>query len=289
MTVSSYEQAAYSFFLAHGLTGPQSAGVVGNLVQESGVNPESVQPGGPGRGIAQWSAGGRWQPGLMTGNPAVDLQNQLAFMWQEMTGPESASLAAVRATSDPAAAATAFELTYERAGSPNMAARTGAAQRIYGGGDVSLVGFHIPIPGGLGLLPGMPTVPVPDPTGGLAGGLASGLVKPFIDFIDQWAIRSLLFVAGAIAILVGLAILTSDTGKGSSSSGGGGGGSAPGPGPARTPNPPQPSQPQPEREGKTVEEHSEEHFQRVRSDTAARKSYVAKDVEATGQGAAEAL
>lgn len=58
--VASNEEVAFRYFVAKGLTERQAAGVIGNLVQESGVNPTSIQPGGPGRGIAQWSVGGRW-------------------------------------------------------------------------------------------------------------------------------------------------------------------------------------------------------------------------------------
>ena len=39
----------------------QAAGIIGNLDQESGMDPTISQyDGGPGRGIAQWSTGGRW-------------------------------------------------------------------------------------------------------------------------------------------------------------------------------------------------------------------------------------
>src|ERR1017187_2975403 len=55
------EQPAFDFFVGKGLTTFQAAGIVGNLVQESNVSPTSVQAGGPGRGIAQWSTGGRWE------------------------------------------------------------------------------------------------------------------------------------------------------------------------------------------------------------------------------------
>src|SRR5262249_41492452 len=55
------DKPAYDFFVGKGLTNFQAAGIVGNLDQESGVDPASVQyGGGPGRGIAQWSVGGRW-------------------------------------------------------------------------------------------------------------------------------------------------------------------------------------------------------------------------------------
>src|SRR5215510_6834875 len=55
------DKTAYDYFVGKGLTNFQSAAVVGNLDQESGVNPTISQAGGgPGRGIAQWSTGGRW-------------------------------------------------------------------------------------------------------------------------------------------------------------------------------------------------------------------------------------
>src|SRR5262252_6610116 len=67
-TAFANDRPAYDFFVSKGLTNFQAAGIVGNLDQESGVNPASVQfGGGPGRGIAQWSVGGRWD----TSNPNV--------------------------------------------------------------------------------------------------------------------------------------------------------------------------------------------------------------------------
>src|SRR5258708_6061554 len=59
--LNSNEETAYQFFIGKGLTDYQSAAIVGNLMQESSVDPTVSQyGGGPGRGIAQWSAGGRW-------------------------------------------------------------------------------------------------------------------------------------------------------------------------------------------------------------------------------------
>ena len=55
------DKPAYDFFAGKGLANFQAAAIVGNLDQESGVNPMISQSGGgPGRGIAQWSKGGRW-------------------------------------------------------------------------------------------------------------------------------------------------------------------------------------------------------------------------------------
>ncbi|MDN5727116.1 MAG: phage tail tip lysozyme, partial [Propionibacteriales bacterium] len=59
--IRANEKAAFDYFVAKGLTTVQAAGVIGNLDQESGMDPTiSELSGGPGRGIAQWSAGGRW-------------------------------------------------------------------------------------------------------------------------------------------------------------------------------------------------------------------------------------
>lgn len=71
------------------LTAIQSAGIVGNLIQESGVNPRSNQPNGPGMGIAQWSEGGRWEDlkRWVAENNKGDIYSlsvQLDFLWHEM-------------------------------------------------------------------------------------------------------------------------------------------------------------------------------------------------------------
>ena len=59
--MSGNEKAAYEFFVKKGLKPFQAAGIVGNLEQESNVEPTAIEyGGGPGRGIAQWSVGGRW-------------------------------------------------------------------------------------------------------------------------------------------------------------------------------------------------------------------------------------
>src|SRR5690242_6526566 len=94
-TAFANDQPAYDFFVAKGLTNFQAAGIVGNLDQESGVNPASVQyGGGPGRGIAQWSVGGRWDTSAndnvlayasQKGQAALSLNLQLEFIWYELT------------------------------------------------------------------------------------------------------------------------------------------------------------------------------------------------------------
>ena len=84
---------AFNFFTDYGLTAEQSAGIVGNLVIESGreVDPAIHQiGGGPGRGVAQWEVGGRWDVLLKfaytRGLGEEDLTTQLLFIWFELTG-----------------------------------------------------------------------------------------------------------------------------------------------------------------------------------------------------------
>jgi hypothetical protein len=77
------ELVAYMYFVAKGLSPAASAGLVGNFMRESGGEPRVDAVGRAGRGIAQWSEGGRWQPTLMTGNTQADLVNQLNYVWQE--------------------------------------------------------------------------------------------------------------------------------------------------------------------------------------------------------------
>ena len=67
------EKPAFDYFRLKGLTDIQSAGIVGNLDAESGLDPTIHQiGGGPGRGIAQWSAGARWD--TTPGDNVVELR-----------------------------------------------------------------------------------------------------------------------------------------------------------------------------------------------------------------------
>src|SRR5208282_4381109 len=103
VSTSANEKTAYDFFVGNGLKSFQAAAIVGNLEQESDVDPTIAQyGGGPGRGIAQWSAGGRWDTetddnvvwyaGKM-GESEWSLNLQLEFAWYELTTFSSYGLA----------------------------------------------------------------------------------------------------------------------------------------------------------------------------------------------------
>lgn len=82
----------WTMLKAEGFSEESIAGILGNLQQESGVDPTAMQAGGPGRGLAQWSQGGRWDNG---GNSLIafasargldpwDARTQVQFMVFEM-------------------------------------------------------------------------------------------------------------------------------------------------------------------------------------------------------------
>jgi murein DD-endopeptidase MepM/ murein hydrolase activator NlpD len=87
----------FNYFIDHGLKPPQAAGIMGNLSQESGLNPKALEPGttgnapipGRGYGLAQWTPASR-QQGLINqakkdGGKVYDLIVQLNFMYFEAT------------------------------------------------------------------------------------------------------------------------------------------------------------------------------------------------------------
>jgi hypothetical protein len=137
-TAFANDKAAYDFFVGKGLTNFQAAGIVGNLDQESGVNPASVQGGGPGRGIAQWSVGGRWDTtpnanvrwyAANQGQPALSLDLQLKFIWFELT-QIGYGYAALKATTNVTDATIAFMAKYEICGACASAQRVAYAKAV---------------------------------------------------------------------------------------------------------------------------------------------------------------
>jgi hypothetical protein len=112
----------------------QAAGIVGNLLQESSVNPASVQADGPGRGIAQWSSGARWN-GLVRFARArhaspLALDTQLEFLWHELTTVPSLGLDALRAERSVAGATRVFARLFEICGQCNHPRRVAFAEAV---------------------------------------------------------------------------------------------------------------------------------------------------------------
>ena len=140
ITESAADKVAFDFFLAKGLTAIQSAGIIGNLDQESGMDPTIFQfGGGPGRGIAQWSAGGRWDTSSnanvvwyagQMGEDKFSLNLQLEFIWWELTNIGYGFTNLKNATTI-LQAVTVFQNEYEICGACAQSNRIAHAQAAY--------------------------------------------------------------------------------------------------------------------------------------------------------------
>ncbi len=139
------EKSAYEYFVAKGLKNYQAAGIIGNLIQESNVNPDSVQQGGPGRGIAQWSEGGRWNAdghdnavwyAGAHGESVYSLETQLDFVWYELTTFDGYGLSELKSSGNVSEATVAFQDRFEGCGDCEEGNRINYAKQVlsaYGG------------------------------------------------------------------------------------------------------------------------------------------------------------
>jgi hypothetical protein len=123
--------AVLSFLSGKGLTKDQAAGVAGNLVVESGLDPKAHNDREGAIGIAQWEGPRRTAVqrfAASRGTKETDLNTQLAFLWSELQGPEHNALVALQQANSASAAATAFDLKYERSSGTARKQRIDAAQ-----------------------------------------------------------------------------------------------------------------------------------------------------------------
>lgn len=126
---SENAQKAFNYLRSKGLTPEQAAGIVGNLIQESGVNPNATNPKSKNTGIAQWDPVDRWG-NFVNGKTyngiewkgvgqsgARSLENQLRFLWWEMeSGAGGMSLQSIKSARTLEEATEIFLVKYERPG-----------------------------------------------------------------------------------------------------------------------------------------------------------------------------
>jgi hypothetical protein len=140
VSVSGAEKTAYEYLVARGLKDFQAAGIVGNLQQESSVDPTISQyGGGPGRGIAQWSAGGRWDTDAhdnvvwyaqRESESPWSLNLQLEFVWYELQTFSGYGLAALRDSQNVVEATLAFQSDFEGCGTCDESNRIAYAEAV---------------------------------------------------------------------------------------------------------------------------------------------------------------
>ena len=161
------EKKVWNYFTDKGFSGQATAGIMGNIYQESKFNPSLLQNGrGPAAGLFQWeninayNAGNKREAsrfGVMAdrakkkGKKWTDLKNQLDFAYGEITSKDIANRMAGRTapsnlskagatpiefndfknTTNVDMATRQFEAAYERASDIRMKTRTDAAKRYY--------------------------------------------------------------------------------------------------------------------------------------------------------------
>ena len=147
---NDYTAKVWSFLTSNGYSPAAAAGIMGNMWQESKVNPTAIQGNGkgPAAGIVQWEnyakQTSRWKAmydyATSKGYKWTELTPQLEYMEHEMNNGMDywfnrnttvPSTAAFKAMTDPMDATLAFEKAFERAGKPNMEARYKAAEAFY--------------------------------------------------------------------------------------------------------------------------------------------------------------
>ncbi|MEP7022430.1 MAG: phage tail tip lysozyme [Actinomycetota bacterium] len=115
-------RAAWTYFVGStSLTAVQAAGLEGNLMVESGLNPGIKQKScaSCGYGIAQWTVGGSRYANLVKfaktlGLPVNNLSAQLQFVWSELTSNSGYGLAALKKCTTTKCATNAVMTKYER-------------------------------------------------------------------------------------------------------------------------------------------------------------------------------
>jgi hypothetical protein len=112
--VADNRASALRYLTRKGLTPAQAAGVVGSLMQESGLRTKAKNPSSGALGIGQW-LGGR-KTNLLNSGKSGGLQGQLDFLWSELQGPERAALTRLRGAHTVPDAASAFTWGFERPG-----------------------------------------------------------------------------------------------------------------------------------------------------------------------------
>lgn len=113
LTTSLNAKTAYDFFISKGFKNFQAAAWVGNLYQESRLDPTIVNSIGA-TGIAQWL--GTRKTNLLKKKNYLSLQTQLNFIWEELQGPEIGAYRAIKATTNISDAALTIRKKYERPG-----------------------------------------------------------------------------------------------------------------------------------------------------------------------------
>jgi hypothetical protein len=134
-SAAANQKTIANFLKSKGASPSTIAAWLGNIQIESGFNPANVNASEGAIGLVQWEGGRRAALqafARVRGTSESDLGTQLAFLWQEYSSPDYASLRSqLAATNDPAQAASLIDQYYERSSGAARGQRMTAAQQFY--------------------------------------------------------------------------------------------------------------------------------------------------------------
>lgn len=114
------KKQAMEFFQSKGLSAYHSAGIVGNLLGESNLNPEAVNPTSKAYGIAQWLGNRKKRLIAKYGNKPT-FEQQLEFVWEELNSSEKSAYDKLLQTKNVDEAINSFMKHFERPSQREMA------------------------------------------------------------------------------------------------------------------------------------------------------------------------
>lgn len=118
--VQGNKKRAMEFFQSKGLNAHQAAGIVGNLLGESNLNPEAVNPTSKAYGIAQWLGDRKKKLIAKYGNKPT-FEQQLEFVWEELNSSEKSAYNKLLQTKNVDEAINSFMKHFERPSQREMA------------------------------------------------------------------------------------------------------------------------------------------------------------------------
>lgn len=114
------KKRALDFFQSKGLSSYQAAGIIGNLMGESKLNPEAINPTSKAYGIAQW-LGDRKKKLFAKYGEKPTFDQQLEFLWDELKTTEKKAFDKLLQTTSVEEATNSFMKHFERPSQKEMA------------------------------------------------------------------------------------------------------------------------------------------------------------------------
>lgn len=190
----------YEYLTEHGLNARAASGILGNIEQESGGDPQAGSMSS-GYGLIQWTPGSEYFP---NGPATLDQQLPMIISYIDANG----SVQNINAhSSTPTEAALYFSNTYERpaAWAANNARREAAAQQVFEAATQNNWKTGTPLGGSN---PAPAPTPASSPTATLADKLSTGVSN-----LGDDAIRAVEVAVGVLLFsfaLVGIAVVLGD-------------------------------------------------------------------------------